>query len=78
MRHEIANPNRLVEAVIRNSQFGSQVIVDGIVERQLASLDQAHSGDIGESLGDRSDAEQRLVGIDAAAGFEVGEAVTLG
>ena len=48
--------------------------MDGLVERDLAFLDQHHEGDTRDRLGHRIDAENRIV-LDRNLAFEVGKAL---
>ena len=73
----MANENRLLEAFVWNAQLGRQMIVDRIVEAQLAALDELHDRDPDRRLRNRADAKQR-VGVDLAVGLECGGAVAAG
>ena len=57
----------LAEAGVGQVELVRQMIVDRIGQAQLASLDLLHDRDPRERLGDRADAEQRLLRIDLAA-----------
>ena len=66
--------DRLFETFVGNAQRRRQMIVDRIVEAQLALLDELHERDPDRRLGDRADAEQG-VGVGAAIGLEGGGAI---
>jgi hypothetical protein len=77
MRHQIANADRLFEALVRDLELGRQVTVHGRVEIDLAGLDRAHHLDPRERLRDRADPKQRGRRIDSAQRRERREAVAL-
>jgi hypothetical protein len=75
--HQIDDADRPLEALVRHVERIGQVIVDWIVELELATLGELHDRQPGEGLRDRANAEQRFVRIHGAARLHRIDAVAL-
>ncbi len=77
LAHQVLQPHRLHEALLRCLVALAQVLIDRRVQAHVPSLDLVQHADPGEGLGDRPEPEQGARGIDWADGREAVDAIAL-
>jgi hypothetical protein len=75
--HQVDDADRLLEALVWNVELVREMVVDRIVELQLAALGKLHDRQPGEGLRDRAEAEQRFVRVNGMTRLDRVDAVTL-
>jgi hypothetical protein len=77
MGHQVADADRLLEALVLHLQVFRQVEVYRPVEPHVAGLDLLHHRDPGEGLGDGGQPEEGRVRVDRPGRRQAGDAIAL-